>query len=631
MKLLLYILFLFSVCFTATSQQQTLDIKRDFQKPYEKQTRSLDGRPGKNYFQNSSDYVIHASVDEENKYLTGKETITYYNNSSDSLDRIVIRIAQDIYKKESYRNQPIRAVDLTDGVEIKKLIINGVAVNMDDRSVFRRPNTNAIAKLTNKILPHSKTIIEVEWRFLIPQVTHLRMGKADEGSFFIAYWYPEVAVYDDVRGWDTDDYEGMQEFYHDANNYEVSIEMKNNYGVWATGELQNAGDIFNADFLQRLNAAYAGSGITKLITKDDYSGNSFPVLKNKAAHTWKFKATQCPDFAFSFGNRFLWDAAGITLKDGRRIKLNAVYRPEATDFPEVCQFAKNCIDYLSHVIPGVPYPYPQMTVVHGSPMGETGGMEFPMICNDPGAVPRPRSADVTSHEIAHTYFPFYVLTNERSYAWMDEGWAAMLPAGYMMKEVPESNRLTRYVREMNNYTFGFSNDLPIFTPSHSLDSYNYFGASYSKPALAYHFLREELGDALFAKTLQTYMSWWAYKHPTPYDFFFSFNTASGKNLNWFWQKWFFEAGSPDLSVTVTSTKKASIITIQRKGELPVPVALKIIYNDGREETMYQTVGIWANGKKEITITKKAKIKQVVLGNEYIPDIAPADNNYTIVK
>lgn len=624
---LIYAFFLASI-FPIYLAAQSIPIKKDFAKAYEKNTRSISGKPGVNYWQNSSNYTIKASINSNNTQLQGEASIVYFNNSNDTLDRIVLHIAQDLYKKGVTRNQAIHPGDITEGVVLSNLIVAGKAVDQFNKNEFRRTNTNVIIKLANKIIPHSSIQLSMGWKFHIPQYTHLRMGKGDESSYFIAYWYPEVAVYDDVNGWDMSDYEGVQEFYHDVHNFDVSIEASNEYGIWATGELQNAEEVYQTNFIEKMTAAFASDKVTRLIGPENYANQNLPFTKSTPTKSWKFKADNCPDFAFTFGKNYYWDASSTVLKNGKRIKVSAVYRPEAKDFEEVTEFSVKALNYLSNELPGMPYPYPQMTVVHSTEPGSGGGMEFPMICGNPTVKNRGRTADVTSHEIAHTWFPFFVLTNESRYAWMDEGWAAFLPIEYMKRVEPSSNRLSRYVKELNNYTYGYANDLPIITPSHSLDVYNYFGASYSKPALAYYFLQDELGVELFAKTLYEYINRWQFKHPIPYDFFYSFNDISGRNLDWFWRKWFFESNEPDLSIqSVTATKKATKISIQRMSELPVPIALKIIYADGSEENKYQKLSIWEDGKTRVEIWAKPHIKSLILGNEYIPDINLDNNIY----
>lgn len=612
---------------TATVGQYTgLDISREFKKAYLNETRSLDGRPGQYYWQNRAEYRIKARVFPNTSSLEGEAEITYFNNSPDTLSRIVFRVYQDLLKKGVQKDYTAPPEDIHEGVVFKYFSVNGEKINPEDPGVIRRRGTILYLQLPKALLPGEKIAFSMGWSFHIPEKFHLRMGKGDEGSWYIAYWYPQIAVYDDISGWDTFPYEGMSEFYLDLASFEVEIEAPNDFGVWAGAQHLNPEEVYQPSFVKKIKTAYASDEVHRLITAEDIHSNKQPFLTNSPTLKWKFKAEQSPDFAFTFGNHYLWDATGITLRDGRRININAVYREIAEDFHEMAEMTRLAVDHFSHELPGVPYPYPSMTVVHGVNDNTSGGMEFPMICNNPASPNRGRSVDIMSHEVAHIYFPFYVLTNEKRYAWMDEGWAAMLPAQYMKTVAPSTDRLAKYTQQLGQYIFGNLSDLPIAVPTYTLSSFTYFGGSYSKPALAYYYLQQELGKELFQKTLQAYIHRWKFKHPTPYDFFFTFNDASGKDLDWFWNAWFFKSGIPDLAIgKIEATWEGHIVEILNKGSLPVPVELELTYTDGKKEKANKTIGIWADGKKSIRIKTGKNVKSIRLGGPYIPDMNPDDN------
>ncbi len=608
------------------AQYSGLDIAKEFRPAYQNSTRSLDGKPGKKYWQNHTAYTLYAKLDPATSFLSGQAKIKYYNESPDTLTQVIFRIHQDLYKKGTQKDYTTRIEDIHDGIQFDFFKRDGQDLDLEDPGAFRRRGALLYIPVPEGILPGQSIDFETSWSVHIPEKFHLRMGKGDESSWFIAYWYPQVAVYDDVFGWDQNPYSGFREFYQDLATFDVTIEAPNTFGVWAGAELLNPEEVYRPGFSEKIKNAHASDDVQQLITLEDIEKGRSPFSKKSKSIQWKFKADPSPDFAFTIGDHYLWDATGITLSDGRRIQVNAVYRSIAKDFHEVAEMARIAVDFFSHELPGKPYPYPVMTVVHGVNDNTSGGMEFPMICNNPTAPNRGRTADVTSHEIAHIYFPFYVLTNESRYAWMDEGWAAMLPVEYMKKVESTSNRLTRYVRELTQYVFGTLNDMPIITPTGNLSSYSYFGGSYSKPALAYFYLQEELGEDLFKKCLLEYIDRWAYKHPTPYDFFFTFNEVSERNLDWFWEAWFFQAGVPDLAIRNLQKNEAGYsLTIERKGALPVPISVQLKYEDGREETIQRSVGTWANGNDRLQIQAGAGLKEVHLGNAYIPDADYTDN------
>ncbi len=625
-KSLPVLLLILSCSISAAGQIAGLDISREFKKAYLNETRSLDGQPGVNYWQNHTQYQIKAKVFPATSTLEGQAEITYFNNSPDTLSQIVFHIYQDLLKKGVQKDYNVPAEDIHEGVVFTNFLVNGEKINIEDPRVIRRRGTVLYLGLNEDLIPGEKINFSIGWSFHIPEKFHLRMGKGDESSWFIAYWYPQIAVYDDINGWDTFPYEGMKEFYLDPASFEVEIEAPNTFGVWAGAEHLNPEEVYQASFIKKIEEAYASDEVHRLITAEDIKAGKQPFLRNTPTLKWKFRAERSPDFAFTFSDHYLWDAAGITVKDGRRIKVNAVYREIAEDFQRMAKMTCIAIDHFSNNLPGVPYPYPLMTVVHGVNDNTSGGMEFPMICNNPASLDQGRSVDIASHEIAHIYFPFYVLTNERRYAWMDEGWAAMLPMEYMKEVAPSTDRLAKYTRQLSQFIFGYQSDLPIMVPTYNLSSYTYFGGAYSKPALAYYYLQEELGKELFQKSLQEFIHRWKFKHPIPYDFFFTFNQVSGKDLDWFWNSWFFQSGIPDLAIGETEmTDGGFMVQIINKGSLPVPVELELSYKNGKKDKQSKTIGIWADGKKSVWIKTDKDLKSIRLGGPYVPDLNPDDN------
>ncbi|MCB0752019.1 MAG: hypothetical protein KDC52_11135, partial [Ignavibacteriae bacterium] len=237
-------------------QNNSLFIPSDLQRVFDSGFRSFDGNPGNNYWQNGCDYKIDVEVDPENSLLIGKEQITYYNNSPDTLNQIVIRIYQDISKINALRDWYMDKDYLTDGVFIDELIIENdtmIINNLSDK--VYRGSTNIIAKLETPLLPNSQTNIKAKWRFEISDKIKIRMGNYGNGNFFVAYWYPQISVYDDIDGWDKNEYEGSVEFYNDFSNYEVNIKIPKGYVAWATGELQNGSEVLRSDIFQRYKKA----------------------------------------------------------------------------------------------------------------------------------------------------------------------------------------------------------------------------------------------------------------------------------------------------------------------------------------------------------------------------------------
>jgi hypothetical protein len=597
----------------------------DVKQAYINGTRSYDGRPGPNYWQNHSDYKIKVAITPETRLLSGGEDVTYYNDSPDTLRQLVVRLYQDIHKGSNARDFGISPESITDGVILKNLSVGDMVLSLDDSAVERR-GTNLYIRVP--VFPHSTVTLGISWEFTIPE-RGIRMGAYDSTSFMIAYWYPQIAVYDDIDGWDETEYTGRLEFYNDFSNFDVEISVPQNYCVWATGALQNPEQVFTSEYLELYNLALCSDSVIHIITQQSITDNEQRTTGNYA---WHFRAESVPDFAFALSSTYLWDAVSYappadseqltTNNPKNRILIAAAYDPISQNFYEVCSISRAAIEYFSIVFPAVTYPYARMTIFNGS-----GGMEFPMMVNESDGGDRAGTVFVTTHEIAHTYFPFYMGINERRYAWMDEGWATMLPLDLQKELAPEGDPRARMnFRYLN--TAGTMWDLPMMTLSGNLGNFRSYGfASYFKPGCAYDILRKTLGEEAFDKALRQYMSRWHGKHPSPYDFFFTFNDVTDQNLDWFFKPWFFESGYPDLAIDKAEVEGDEMkVTIKRVGALPVPIEIR-----AGNMTMTESASVWSDGKtsKTLTLPYTSGI-EIFLGSPYIPD-ADKSNNVYIIK
>jgi hypothetical protein len=620
-------LILFVCCNQLLPQQTGLYMPRNIKDAYKNSTRSYDGKPGTKYWENYADYKIAVELVPSTKIVYGKEVITFTNNSPDTLKQIVIRLYQNIYKKGNPRDFFVDSTDLTNGVDFTKLVINGAEISFaPDKGDVSYTATNILVKPANPILPYSKSEILAEWNFKMPFKTNIRMGMIDSTSFYVGYWYPQISVYDDIDGWDRFDYSGLQEFYNNFGQFEVNITVPKNFVVWGTGILINPEDVLAKDYLNRMNEAEVSDSVIRIITPDDLIKGGITAGNEK--NIWKFKADNVTDFAFAASDHFLWDGGSVIADKStkRRTFVSAAYPKKAKDFPEVAEIGMKAVDYYSNEIPGVPFPYPKLTIMNCS-LG--GGMEYPMIVNDYSAETYVRTVGVNTHEIAHTYFPFYMGTNERKYAWMDEGWATALPVDLQNKLAPVENQRTRITSMYQRYA-GNEMDMPMMVPSILLKRDAYVIASYYRSAEAYLFLRDMLGDELFLKALHEYINRWNGKHPIPYDFFYAFNDAAGQNLDWFWKPWFFESGFPDLRIhSVKKWNDKIEVTVEKAGNIPVPIDLKILYNDGTSDSTYKSAMVWKDGNKKavLTFNSSKKITKIELGSSQIPDVNPDDNIY----
>jgi len=624
--------FFFSVVFILINSilLAQIEIPRNIKYAYEKGTRSLDGSPGPNYWQNSSDYTIEVNFIPSERKIIGKEKIIYSNNSPDTLSRIVLRLYQDLFKKGSPREFQVNPADVHDGVVLKKLFIEGVMIDLNDKSKVNQFGTNLNIKLDSSLFfyPKSQNLFEIEWELTIPKFSTIRMGTYDSTSFFVAYWYPQIAVYDDVYGWDEIPYTGTVEFYNDFNNYDVKITVPKNFIVWATGVLQNPQDVFSQEIFERYQQAKSSDSIVKIITLEDLESNK-PRTKDKDFITYHYKAHYVPDFAFALSDHYLWDASTLVVdkNTNRKTFISAAYKKESKDFYDVAKIARDVIAYFSFEFPQIPYPYPSMTVFNGQ-----GGMEFPMMVNDGSVQTYAAAVGLTSHEIAHTYFPFYMGINEKRFAWMDEGFAVMLPFDlqerYAQGDGPRAGNALSY----ENFA-GYDEEMPLITPSFLLSGNSYRVASYRRPGCAYDFLRDLLGKEKFISVMKEYVRLWNGKHPLPYDFFFTFNKYAGEDLSWYFKPWFFEKGVPDLAIeNVKLNKNKLSFDVRKLGSIPVPVSIKILFDDNSTKEFYETAKVWKDKDKisyELKVDKKPL--SIELGTKKIPDVNRKDNEYYFVK
>jgi peptidase M1-like protein len=619
--LLLLVSFLFSLFLNA----QKLFTTTNIQNAYKKETRTASGKPGKNYWQNKANYDIKVNFDPATQLLEGKETIEYFNNSPDTLKEIIVRLYPDLYKKGVERLSNIAEKDLNEGVQIESFKIGSETINgFNNRKKAFHDNTNLFIKPAHPVLPHSTIDFAIDWHYKVNTGSRVRTGMVDSTSYFIAYFFPRIAVYDDLNGWDTWSYNGSQEFYNDFGNFNIQVSVPKNYVVWATGDRENPEDNFSRNVLDKIKTASADTEIIHVIDSTDYNKND--VLKNDATGIWKFSANNVTDFAFALSDHYLWDASSVLVDSstGRRTMAEAAYNKIHKDYFDVANQAHQTVFYTSHFYPKYPFPFNHITVFDG-----TDQMEYPMMVNDNPTPTRKDAVQLTTHEIFHSYFPFFMGINETEHAWMDEGWATIGESVISPKMgEPEDEGIfskTRYER-----ISGTNNSIPLITSTKEYSGAAYSANSYGKGGLCYYVLQDLLGDELYFKSLHQYMNDWHGKHPTPYDFFYSFDNASGKDLDWFWKKWFFGWAYPDLSIQKVERNGNNVkIIIENKGGLPLPVYLNIISKDGKNSVITYTAQVWENGEKDkafIIPQVYSNISKIQLGNEFIPD--KYENNNT---
>jgi hypothetical protein len=628
MKRIMLVVFMIAVT-AAVYSQSKLYVPRNIVKAYEKGTRSYDGKPGLNYWTNHADYKIQAEVFPKERIVKGTEQIKYYNESPDTLRRIVLRLYQDIMKKGNQRDERISPADLTDGVTIDTLIINGVGIKTKGSREVNRTATNLIiGNLPNIILPKTSVAIEAKWSVIIPKESRIRMGAYSDSTLYVAYWYPQVSVYDDIDGWDTQEYGGAVEFYNDKNNFDYEITVPNKFLVWGTGVYQNLQDVVKPDIYSRYKEAQESDGVLRIVREEDLINGA---TVNKEKNIWKIKAEGVPDVSFAVSSGYVWDGISAEVDaNGRRVFTDAVFPIKSKGWEEVAPYAKQSVENLSKVWPGVPFPYPKITTFNGETMGG-GGMEIPMMTNNGMGYTPASQAGVTFHEIAHTYFPFYMGINERKYAWMDEGWATFFTSALLPNIVSKANEFSGNVLNVGRY-MGKEFDTPMVLPSIATRGQLLSFNSYTKASISYFVLQDILGDELFKKALHEYINRWNGKHPIPWDYFFTFNDVAKEDLSWFWKPWYFEQGFPDLAIKSAKIKGNDIdVVVEKIGTVPVPANLIVTYPDGSTEVFKKSASVWRSGNKEVKINFKVKkaIKKIEIDEWTVPDADEKNNVYEV--
>ncbi len=616
LKLLTFLLLL-----SGSVQSQELYMPRNIKNAYAKGTRSTDGKPAKGYWQNRGKYDMTITVTPETKLVSGTETIVYTNNSKDTLKALTIRFVNNFHKTEAPRASYASKDFLTTGLVITSFAVNGQKYDEDAKDW----GTTGQVKLKSDLLPGASATVAIDWNYPLSKQSG-REGQIDSTSFFVAYAYPRISVYDDYNGWDRLPHLGRNEFYNDFNDYKLAVKAPKNYVVWATGDLLNPDEVLQPSVSAKLKKSYVSDEVLHIATADDMKNGK--VTKQKEWNTWRFSVNNITDVTFSLSNHYVWDAGSVTVdkKTKRRTSVQAAYNQTATDFPHAVEWSKKALDWFSNQMPGVPYPFSKMTAFQGY-----ADMEYPMMVNDTATPDLPFSQFVMNHEIAHTYFPFYMGTNETNYPFMDEGWATTLEYFIGQNQVgkEKADELFKEFR-VKRWIFDPSTeqDQPVISLGTQLSGAGYGNNAYVKPALAYLALKDMLGDEVFMAALHEYMNRWNGKHPIPWDFFYSFNDATKQDLNWYWNNWFFSNNYIDLAIEKVSIKGTDhMVDIKNIGGFAVPFDVIVTYTDGKQERMHKTAAIWKENQKQASVEIKGAgdVQSILVEGGIFMDAIPSDN------
>lgn len=613
------------LCIEQNLRAQELYMPRNIKNAYSNGTRSFTGAPGKAYWQNSGVYDINATVHTDTKSISGSEKIVYSNNSPDTLKILAIRFVNNYHKPLAPRSGYTSPDELTSGLDIQSFSIDGENYSIDSKNW----GTVAAVRLKQHILPHSSVTLNISWSYPLSKQSG-REGQIDSTTFYVAYSYPRISVYDDYNGWDMIPHTGRQEFYNDFNDYTLSVTAPKNFVVWATGDFLNPGDVLLPAIAQRLQESYTSGDVIHVATQEEMQQGK--VTQQNDWNTWKFKADHITDVCFAVSNHYVWDAGSelVDAKTSRRASMQAAYNNSSEDFHHAVEWGKNAFKFFSTQYPGVPYPFVKMTAFQGY-----ADMEYPMMVNDAHVDNFAFAQMLQDHEMAHTYFPFYMGINETRYAYMDEGWATTFEYLIGIDEMGKAHadsvyknfRVRRYINDPST-----EEDQPIITMSTQVNGMGYGSNSYGKASLSYLALKDLLGDDLFKTALHHYMNNWNGKHPIPWDYFYSINTGAKENLNWFWNNWFFSNNYIDLKIKSVQLKNnKAAVTIENTGGFDIPFDVTLVAKDGKEKTQHFTPSVWNKGGKTIAVTidNSDVLRSVKIDGGIFMDATPGDNIFKL--
>lgn len=616
-RIVLLNIFIFS-CLAANSQE--LFMPRDIRQAFKKGTRSQDGKPGKNYWQNYGRYNITITATPPDRIIKGNETITYINNSPDTLRNINIKLFLNIHKPGAPRNGGASTDYLSTGVQVESFSINGKKTNWPPQQF-----TNQMIRLPQALMPKDSVQLAFDWHYVI-SLESGREGMIDSTTYFLAYFYPRIAVYDDYNGWDRMNFMDSHEFYSDFNDYTVTINVPKNYIVWGTGTLQRPETVLQPVFASRLKESLNADKVIRIVTKEDLVGKN--ITAQNDVNSWQFVSKNIPDAAFGLSDHYVWDGTSVVVDDatGRRASAQAAYNDTAADYHYVAGYARHSLNWFSHKWPGIPYPYEKTTIFQGY-----ADMEYPMMANNSTFPDTVFSRFVAEHEIAHTYMPFYMGVNETRYGFMDEGWATALELliGYDDLGKQRAESLFKRFR-VQGWTNSNASEMqiPVITPGDAMTGPGFGNNIYGKAALGYLAAKDLLGDELFKTCLHEYMNRWNGRHPLPWDFFNTFSNVAGKNLDWFWNNWFFSTHNNDMAIeNIKKSSSGYTVSLKNIGGFFAPADMIIKYADGTEETKHVSPAIWQKDAKQavVAVSTKKRIESVKLEGGIFMDADPSNN------
>jgi hypothetical protein len=601
-------------------------------------TRSADGTPNIGYWQNRADYNIAATLNDATNEITGSVTITYKNNSPHVLPYLWLQLDQNLFSKDS-RGQARMPVgersrygsassNFNGGYKISSVkIVSDNNANAD----YLVSDTRMQIRLAKNMKPGGDVVkIKIDYAFTLPEEGADRCGilKTENGNIFaVAQWYPRMCVYDDVTGWNTLPYLGPSEFYLEYGDFEFAITVPASHIVAASGELQNPAEVLTAAQLKRWNDAKNSDATVAIRSAAEVTDET--SRPKGAMLTWKYKMQNARDVSWASSKAFIWDAAKINLPEGKKSMAQSFY-PEESDgqskWSRATEFTKGSIENYSKR--WLPFPYPSASNVASN----VSGMEYPGIVFCGSQAGGADLFGVTDHEFGHTWFPMIVGSNERKYGWMDEGFNTFINSLALEDfNKGEYKGTSPTPAQLLGYMFNAGSESILTTPDAMAEA-NIGSSLYYKPAYGLQLLRNNiLGSDRFDYAFREYIKKWAYKHPTPTDFYRMMENGAGEDLSWFWREWFINDYTLDQSIiAVSNNSDGPIVTLENLDQMAMPVILGYETASGKKGTMNLPVEIWNNTRLfKVKLPVQEKIKSVTIDPQRVfPDLNYKNNKWT---
>jgi hypothetical protein len=606
--------------------------------------RSGSGVPGPDYWQNRADYTINARLDPATHSISGTVRIHYTNNSPDTLDVLWLQLEQNLYKPESRGNLSLGgrpgSLSVVPKGFTEGMVLDDMRVTVGGRTAMVNPlvsDTRAQLRLPAPLPPASQAEVDISYHYTVPKEPWGgRTGWMDSKNgpiYSIAQWYPRMAVYDDLHGWDTLPYL-QQEFYLEYGDFDYSVTVPANYIVAGSGELANAGEVLPPAQLARLAQARQSDKTVMIRAASETFGSA------SGTRTWRFTMHDSRDVAFAASPAFNWDAARMNLPGGRTGLAESVYPVEATNWDRSTEYLKDAVERFSAKW----YPFPWPVAVNVA--GPAAGMEYPALAFDPIDASPKSLFGVTAHEIGHSWFPMTVGFNERRHAWMDEGINTFID----VYESGEFNHGEFAPKRDSEYAPGGDNPVdeilpiladpdapPIMSRADTIPEKYRHPVTYFKTALGMVLLREQiLGPDRFDPAFRRFIASWAFKHPTPADFFRAMDSEAGEELSWFWRGWFYNNWQLDLAVTgIAAFPKdaafpGSTVTVASLDKMVMPVTLRVTFADGTKRDIRLPAETWVRqASTEVPVVSGSPVVRAELDPGHkLPDKDRSNNHFT---